>query len=169
MNLKEGLRRIGITLGILGACAGAVLAYVATSPARQAWHDEKIFRTLLTTSTVRNATGAAWFSKHAPGADKWCDVDPAVKLPPGYKLVDPCYETNGADNGRLHWVELKPWERDWSKGQPTPGQVVNTVLRLESFAAPPNRDGIDVIHYDAKGDVISLELTNGEKIERPQA
>jgi len=64
---------------------------------------------------------------------------------------------------------MPPWEQDWSKHPPVPGQVVNTVLRLESFAPDQNRDGIDVIHYDVKGVVTSLELSTGEKIERPQS
>lgn len=168
MNLKEGMRRTGIVLGLLGACAGGVLAYATASPVWKAWRDQRRFQALVDTPTVRRVSGAEWFAKHSPGADKWCDVDPTVKVPPGYRLDGPCYETNSDDKGRLHWVELQPWERDWSKEQhPVVGQVVNTLLRLESFAPNhPNRDGIALIYYDVRGAVTSFELATGEKIEQ---
>jgi hypothetical protein len=170
MNLKEGLRRTGIVLGVLGACAGCVLAYADAAPLWRTWGEYKRFQALLGTPTVRRASGADWSAKHSPGADKWCDVDPSVKPPPpGYRIIDPCYETNAGEKGKLHWIEMPPWEQDWSKHPPVPGQVVNTVMRLESFAPDPNGNGIDVIHYDIKGVVTSLELSTGEKIERLQS
>jgi len=43
------------------------------------------------------------------------------------------------------------------------------MMRLESFAPDQNRDGIDLIHYDVKGGVTSLDLSTGEKIERIQS
>jgi hypothetical protein len=171
MNLKEGMRRTSIVLGMLGACAGCVLAYADASPLWQTWREYKRFQALLATPTARRASGADWIKKHSPGADKWCDVDPSVpKPPPGYKIVDPCYETNAGDKGKLHWIEVKPWERDWSKEQvPVRGQIVEVVFRLESFEPDANRDGIDAIHYASDGTVTSLQLATGEKIERPQS
>jgi hypothetical protein len=169
MNLKEGMRRVGIVLGLLGACAGSVLAYADASSLLKTWREYKRFQALLATPTVRRATGADWIKKHSPGADKWCDVDPTVKQPPGYQLVDPCYETNSNDKGKLHWIEVKPWERDWSKQQLLRGQTVETVFRLESFDPDSNRDGVASIHYDTSGIVTSLQLATGEKIEQLQS
>jgi len=169
MNLKEGMRRTGILIGVLGACAGVVLAYADALPLWSTWREHRRFQALLDTPTVRKATGANWFAKHAPDADKWCDVDPSVKLPEGFRLVDPCYETSAADKGKLHWIEVRPWERDWSKEPPARGQIVKTVFRLESFAPDANRDGINAIHYDVGGTVTSIELATGERIERPRS
>src|ERR1017187_6384310 len=75
MNFREGMRRTGIVLGILGACAGGVLAYADASPLWQAWHEHRRLQALLATPTVRRATGADWFAKHSPSADRRCDAD----------------------------------------------------------------------------------------------
>ena len=149
---------------MFGACAGCVLGYAAASPALHIWHEHSRFQALLATPTVKRATGSKWFARHSPGNDKWCDVDP--KLPRDYKLE--CYDTNSGDRGTLHWIDLMPWERDWSKEKkPVPGQVVPIVQRLESFAPDPNPDGIFSIHYDVGGAVTSLDLNSGEKITEP--
>jgi len=170
MNFREGTRRIGIVLAVLGACVGCVLPWGDTAPVWRTWGEHKRFQALLSTPTVRRASGADWFAKHAPGADKWCDVDPSVRPPPpGYRIIDPCYETNASEKGKLHWIEIPPWEQVRSKHPPVPGRVAATVLRLESFAPDPSRDGIALIHYDSSGAIASLELTTGVRIDRADA
>jgi hypothetical protein len=157
MNFREGFRRTGILLGILGACAGAVLTYATAPPAWRAWREHKKFESLLTTTTVRKATGASWFARHSPGKDKWksCDDEPNGKWPQGYKTMGPCYETSAADKGRLHWTDDGVGATVWN-GETT------VMLRLESFAPQPNPDGIANIRYDANGSVTLLELATGD-------
>jgi hypothetical protein len=177
MNVREGTRRTGIVLGVLGACAGVVLGYVVTQPLWRDWSQQNRFQRLLNTPTVRGASGADWCARHAPGKYKSCDIERLPNLPPlpkGYELykprmVDPCYETNASDKGQLHWIKMEPWERDWSKKWPAVGQIVNTIFRLESFAPQQNGYGIALIRYNASGTVTELDLTTGEKIERPKS
>ena len=176
------MRRTGIVLGILGACAGGVLAYADASPLWQAWHEHKRLQALLATPTVRRATGVDWFAKHSPSADRRCDADgapetmspPTRSVPPSF---DPTWggrfvwfdcrwrERSSADKGTLHWIGVKP----------VPGQTANQpegtpagLAEIESFAPDPNRDGIKLIRYGvAVGGriVTSLELSTGERIE----
>jgi hypothetical protein len=84
-------------------------------------------------------------------------------------MVDPCYETNSSDKGQLHWIKMEPWEQDWSKKPPAVGQIVNTIFRLESFAPQRNDYDIELIRYNSSGSVTEVDLTTGEKIERPKS
>jgi hypothetical protein len=125
------MRRTAIVLGVLGTCAGGVLAYADASPLWQRWREYKRFQDLLATPTVRRATGADWFAKHPPGGDKSCDAPETLpadffdKHPPGDG--GPCYESSA--DGKLHWIEVKPRKRDWPREEPGPGREVKMATK----------------------------------------
>jgi hypothetical protein len=64
MNLREGFRRIGLVLGIIGCATGAVAAYVIIDPLWPVWREHSKFERLLNVATVKRASGPQWLADH---------------------------------------------------------------------------------------------------------
>jgi hypothetical protein len=171
MNFREGMRRTGIVLGILGACAGGVLAYADASPLWHAWHEHRKFQAFLATPTVRRMAGNDWFAKHPPGAYRGCNAA-AFDLPSYDTEHCRFNEWSSVDKGTLLWIEDKPVPGKTAPPLPE-GYVFRDEKRfpllqerLDSFAPDPNPDAISLIHYDLINTVTSIEVSTGEKIKR---
>ena len=67
MNAKEGMRRLGILLGTLGAVTGGFLAYLSAQPI---WNSHRKFEAIMRTPTGQSLTKAtkAWPVPCDPGA-----------------------------------------------------------------------------------------------------
>jgi hypothetical protein len=181
MNFREGMRRTGIVLGILGACAGGVLAYADASPLWQAWHEQRRLQALLATPTVRRATGVDWFAKHSPSADRRRDadarVDPSVpagsgsRLQPRFQMspIDPeTLSVPAGSESRFQWKPIPDVgevnRRFGERSSADQGTLYWEGIWLESFAPDANRDGISLIRYAGRT-VTSLELSTGERLQ----
>lgn len=170
MNFREGMRRTGIVLGILGACAGGVLAYADASPLWQAWHEQRRLQALLATPTVRRATGADWFAKHSPSADRRRDADAGV----GPSVPAGSGSRQGGTVPRFQWSDIDPETLSVPAGSESrfqgerssadKGTLYWEGIWLESFAPDANRDGISLIRYAGRT-VTSLELSTGERLQ----
>lgn len=85
MNIREGMRRLALVAGVLGASAGAVVAYIqlqAVLEQRQASKPDQFGGIPVAESTT----------KAPPPQGQYSPADlagPQTHLPPGYTLVDP--------------------------------------------------------------------------------
>jgi len=189
MNLKEGFRRTGILLGVLGATAGVVLAYVTAPPLWQTWREHEKFQALLTTPMVRSVSGADWAAKHPQSIDKWrwCNgylTGTDASASPSEAAKSERGELLGHDfNGTPVYNNSEPPTRNPAQEADGSCSEISVAekgrlhwtgdgsyygsLRLDSFAPQPNRDGIAAIYYDVSGAVTSLKLATGAVVVEP--
>lgn len=121
MNFREGFRRIGLVLGVLGFCAGTVVAYFIVAPLWPVWREHNKFQRLLNVATVKRVSGSQWLTDHAAREKSASPCDTAsgtisqpfgpppptsheglAHVPPGSKL------DAGASTGGLHVVSSQP-------------------------------------------------------------
>ena len=97
MNFREGTRRLGIVLGVLGGAVGAFAGYPS---ARDLWNARAAsneFESLMTSPTMMKVAKAAkeydpwekYKSKFPPGMKPLDKPRGDMALPPGAKLVEP--------------------------------------------------------------------------------
>jgi hypothetical protein len=76
MNAKEGMRRLGLVAGVLGACVGSYISYELLHPLLEQRHQHKEFQSLASSPVVRRAV---LFLKNYPAVVK--DYTPASDNP----------------------------------------------------------------------------------------
>lgn len=141
VNFREGMRRLGLLLGVLGACVGAVAAWEGTRTAWIALTEHRRFESVLASPTMRKVAKAARADADAQIVSE--SAMTKIPLPPGATLVSP--SAHASD----------PWEqaaRDY-KGQ-------HVLVRL---------DGVDQVTVDKTGLITSIDLSTGESVEKTDA
>ena len=152
MNVREGVRRLGILLGACGGILGGCFAY---RDAKATWDSHIAFRkfeSLMATPTMRkvaktaldyqhdnpqgttNGDGGDWFERNKPDARD---------------------EKHGESGG----VRADPWEEAAKEYKREPGGIVVAV----------NLAGIKHVTVNKSGLISSIELSTGEHIQRTDA
>ena len=85
MNAREGMRRVGLVLGLLGAIAGAVIGY---SGVQIAWRSQRQFQRLQTLPVMQDVTAAIKAYRDAQII--------APGLVPGAKVPPPAFDMSSA-------------------------------------------------------------------------
>jgi hypothetical protein len=88
MNAREGIRRIGLAAGVLGASVGAVGSYVSINDIIQEKASAATFRSLASSAIVQEQLRES----------------KVMKLPPGYELYEP--ETLNVNRGGIKTIHL---------------------------------------------------------------
>jgi len=175
VNAREGMRRLGILLGICGGILGGCLA---CSDAKVAWDTYVAYRrfaSLMAYPTMQKVARAAHDYQNGPYAHDQqplesngrADYDPLhgeiwvdtsdnssntaqVKLPPGYTLHSPAPRKDALDR------MLDQMSADETKKA---GGIIISV----------NLDGIGEVVVDKAGLVRSIGLSTGERVQRTEA
>ncbi len=191
MNLKEGTRRLGIVLGILGGVLGTFIAY---QNGVDLWHTHvahKRFESLLgsptmlkvvktealsqeSLSTAALTSDASMAQQKPPAEQQYSD------LPKGAKIV---FDPKSTSPPLFDMSKAKPIDYDAlaqqvrsksSKMQlmPPAGYVeVPPPQKLragESLVVPVNRDGIQEVTFDTIG-VSVIQLSTGESVLKTES
>lgn len=149
MNIKEGTRRLGVVLGILGGAAGVYIGYAQEQPLWKARAAHSRLESVMALPTMQKVAKAArdyqndWFVRNAPHPFSGrVDYGALATLPRGYVLDPP------AKKDIFDTVENEQLER------------------TESILVSVNLDGIKQVTVDKTGIVSSVELSSGELIVR---
>jgi hypothetical protein len=136
MNFREGMRRLGLALGVVGSIAGGVFAYSQLLPLLEQRKQFNRFQNLLSSPAIKEAI--------RPLADASQGLPP----PPGYKLLPeppPGYK-------------LDPWAVVAST--PIPSDNVRAIIRDPKFQALPMEEQRKVL---SKADANFAGLPPGEQ------
>ena len=161
MNIREGMRRIGILLGVSGGLLGGSLAY---SEAQNLWTTRaahKKFEFLMTTPTMQKVA-----------KDMKIDYDALAKqaraissLPSAPVAPGDFMEMQRKGTQTFVPPRIDEWEGPAIKDDENGGRHLlpaNPLLR-------GNRDGINTVNVDPARMVSSIELSTGELITRTEA
>lgn len=111
MNAREGMRRLGIVLGILGGIAGGFFGY---TDVQNVWTSHRKFESLLASPTVQKAAEAAKDYQQNPGGRQ------GISLPEGYKLDLPSKGTTSSRRITVtHSLTGQSATVDWSHKRPS--------------------------------------------------
>jgi hypothetical protein len=101
MNAREGMRRLGILLGTLGAVTGGFLAYLNAQPI---WNSHRKFEAIMRTPTGQSLTKA--IKAYPVPCDPEALNAKGAAEPPGWRPVLELKQ--GPQNGAAGWVLAKP-------------------------------------------------------------
>ena len=108
MNFDEGLRRIGLALGILGFLIGGIAAYLFELDVVSLRAKHAQFESLMSSPLMRNVAKAATDSTTKLRERDWFERNaPPPPLPPGFKLVEPERFTRNAPTRQTIEVNLE--------------------------------------------------------------
>jgi hypothetical protein len=186
MNFKEGMRRVGIVLGLLGGITGGVFGY---SELQNAWGLHTRFKRLQALPVMHDvATAIKAYREFTNIKPSQGQIDlPAGLVPKDSKTA--ASQTNWlAANAPKTAGQLEhgPWELDydhspagWYAIDPRTGERVYGFEARKSDVsdkmADPDAeitvdakslDGIKVVNADKNRAISSIELTTGERISR---
>ena len=143
VNFREGMRRLGLLLGLLGACAGAVVAWDGTRTAWTAYKTHGRFESVMASPTMQNVAKAAR------------DDANSQVVSGGATTKVPKLSTFGDAPLSPSAHASDPWEqaaRDYNKQR--------ILVKI---------DGIDQVTVDQAGLITSIYLSTGESVERTDA
>jgi hypothetical protein len=192
MNMREGMRRLGILLGVLGGMIGALAAY---STARELWsasQAHKRFESLMASRTMQELASAAkdqWRTRNAP-------EPPIPPSPPGFKpethwgslmatpaqvLQDPMFQGLPLEERRKVLLRVDPsfgelardqqdkvlsWKPDKKLGPPPDTLPPDFFDKPVRYLVAVNAGGIRDATVDQTGTVTSIRLVTGESVQR---
>jgi hypothetical protein len=196
VNLREGMRRVGLVLGAMGFCAGVFGGYLYIEPVLRQRSEANRFYALLSSSVVRREIEVVKLrkdeltkEKKAPGAqdeftpaDQWekyavppapHSANKAIRVPPGYTLDPPTQQKDPSATGTQGFA---PPPLSSYEGPATS----DSFDRLTAIAAlcggtdgwmVLNRE-IRAIHFESKhceatvDNVTSIETADGQTVYR---
>lgn len=150
MNVNEGLRRLGIVLGLLGAIAGGIAGFRVGRPAWSAFAAHRRFQSVLSSPTMVRASGAIRSYMSTPGergASETGSGKPARSGPPRY---DPASGTIVREQVATDYRDIFDSVAD------------SFIPDGQEFQL--NTAGLRSVTSDESGKVVSIVLTDGEAI-----
>jgi hypothetical protein len=144
VNLREGMRRLSILLGVCGGIVGASLAY---GELRATWDAHEAFAKF--ESTMASAT----MQKVAKATSK-------IQNDEWVKYQQPTDHGKSDTIPKQNQIRSDPWQEaanEYSRKEPS------------GFTANVNAGGIRQVTSDARGLITSICLSSGETIQRVEA
>lgn len=176
MNAREGMRRLGILLGILGMLAGAVIGWMAFRDYRYQRNEWEKFQNVTSRKTMKNIlkhnSSFSKFGKQIkiayPGAyDDFPDSKLGYLVSEQYPFWYKAFETAGFGRRKSG----KPWEQDYGDKQLPKGflSLGPDAPKLEPGSDEPvivevALDGVKTITMDNSLKITKIELNTGDTI-----
>lgn len=144
MNVKEGLRRIGLVIAIAGACVGTLMAYEEFGSLGRHKDKHQTFIAWLQSPTVQNGTAEAKTEAARPAPPK-----------KQQKVTSP-------------YITQELWDTMHPDPDNQRHERAKSALAGHFEGWPIDKDGISSIRFYGSGSVYSIELANHESIQDEQ-
>jgi len=184
LNVSEGMRRLGLVAGALGACAGALVAYVQLQPLLKERAEYKSFHSLVSSPVVakevaflRSATagkrdrfGGVPVQPDRASLKAWDEngkpIQPRVKLPPRKTLANLSNEQLEA------YRSLLEQKAATESASPPYDEFAALCGSEDGWSVKNGEGGIKSIYFDGRNcdatvaNVRDIETSGGDKVHR---
>lgn len=172
MNLKEGMRRVGLTLGICGAIVGGFFAWIIVTPAWTEYQETRQFKNLLQTPTMQKVMKAVHESRkeESEQSGPWSKYQAHLSLKePDRERLDQIVQKMTANKDTE--ISIRKVVEDFQRkyGMTATTITASHALQNGDFAGKTvlvELDGVKQVDVERSGEITSIELMDGKKLSR---